>query len=331
MFPDLLEALADPSEPGQPVVLTETRWEPGVGWVRVTWDARVPTYTARDDKGRDVSAVVLGGQFEGDAYPYRVEGRPVVPAVLYHAAETARLWDPYTGAEIVEGALRLGVFLTFFGHVLRNCAWSQRYAAGVEFAGQGAESQDGAQAARREIVTDPATVLLLAVADGGGQPMVGQWGPPIAPDTLMRAIGQYEERLVEAAGLRVDVTRQTSDVRSGYSLAVARDAIREAQAVYAPLFARCDARLLTLTAALMGRPAGEWSVIHSGLPQSPAERQAAVNEVTTLLDKRLIGRVEARMRLNPGETEAQARAALARVDAEQASPAPAPPENGAQA
>jgi hypothetical protein len=120
-------------------------------------------------------------------------------------------------------------------------------------------------------------------------------------------------------------------VRSGYSLAVARDAIREAQAVYAPLFARCDARLLTLTAALMGRPAGEWSVIHSGLPQSPAERQAAVNEVTTLLDKRLIGRVEARMRLNPGETEAQARAALARVDAEQASPAPAPPENGAQA
>ena len=141
----------------------------------------------------------------------------------------------------------------------------------------------------------------------------------------MRAIGMYEERLVEAAGLRVDVTRQSSDIRSGYSLAVAREAIREAQAIYAPLFARSDARLLALTAGLMDvKGEGQWSVMYRGLPQSAAERRAVLDETLTLRDARLLSRLDAYRRLNPDLSEAEARAALAAIDAE-ASPAAQPP------
>ena len=317
IFPDLIEAAANPRDPGQPCRLTETRWDSTTAqWVRVTWDAEKPSYSAATVNGEDVSMSVLGGRFDGDAYPYRVRGVPVVPVVLYHAAETARLWDAWTGQEIVEGSLRLGVFLSFFGHSLYTSSWAQRWAVGVDVSGAGTDSGDGAQAARREVITDPATLLLLAAQDGA-QPMIGQWDPPISPDVLMRAIGMYEERLVESAGLRLDVTRQSSDIRSGYSLAVARDAIREAQAVYAPLFARSDSRLLALTAALMGVEAeGEWTVIHRGLPESPAERRAAIDEVTTLRAGKLLSRLGAFRRLNPDLSESEAKAALAEIDAE---------------
>src|SRR3990167_1244571 len=157
--------------------------------------------------------------------------------------------------------------------------------------GGGSATSDGSRAARTEIVTDPATVLLMAAAEGA-QPLIGQWAPPIEPDVLMRAIGMYEERLVEAAGLRVDVTRQSSDIRSGYSLAVAREAIREAQAIYAPLFARSDARLLALTAGLMDvKGEGQWTVMYPRLPQSAAERRAVLDETLTLHGARLLSRL----------------------------------------
>lgn len=319
LYPDLVEARASAADPGQPIWLRETRWQDGVGWVRVTWDAGPePSYSAMlVSDGSDVSEPVLGRRYDGDAYPYRLPGgAPVVPATIYHAAETGRLWDATTGQEIVEGSLSLGVYLTYWGHVVRNCAWAQRYASGVEVEGVGAETTDGIQAARREIVTDPATLLLLRSEEGSGQPVIGQWSPPIDPGTLIAAIRSYEERIVEAAGLRVDVTRQSSDVRSGYSLAVAREAIREAQRAYEPLFRRADTRLLTLTAALLEQPIEPVRITYRGLPQSPAERRALIDEVIRLREAGLIDRVEAWQRLHPGASEEEARAGLARIDSE---------------
>jgi hypothetical protein len=321
LYPDLVEARASAAEPGQPIWLRESRYDADLGiWVRVTWDSesQVPAYYATSaSDGTDVSENVLGGRYVGDAYPYRdASDRPVVPAVVYHAAETGRLWDPYTGREIVEGSLTLGMLLTYWGHVVRSCAWSQRYAVGVLVDGGDVEIEASGAAARREIVTDPATLLMLRADEGAGQPTIGQWAPPVSPEELIKSIRSYEERLVEAAGLRVDVTRQSSDIRSGYSLAVAREAIREAQRVYEPLFARSDARLLWLTAWLLRQPDEPLTIRYLGLPQSPAERRQAVDEVIRLREAGLISRVEAWLRLHPGATDDEARAALAEIEAE---------------
>jgi hypothetical protein len=318
--PDLVEGVPDPADPTQPIVLTETRWHEGE-WVRVTWDARPgkESITAIDARGNDATDRVVGAGFAGEGYPYRIDGRAVVPVAVYHAAETARLWDPYTGCELVEGSLHLGVLLTFFGHVVRTAAWAQRYLVGAEPQGAVGVDAGGGVGARAEIVTDPSTVLMLQAIDGASQPVVGQWGPPVAPLDLIKAVQVYEERLAEGAGLRLDVTRQSSDIRSGYSLAVARESIREAQAGYAPVFRRADVRLLRLTAAALGLdagPAAGWDVLYQGLPQSPAERRATIDEVVTLRGAGLMGRVEAYMRLHPGVTETDARARLAEIDAE---------------
>lgn len=315
VFPDLMEGRASASDPGQFVALTETRWTPGVGWTRVTWDAEREVYEAHDRDGNDVSAEVLGGRFVGDRYPYRLDGKAIVPVVLYHAAETSTLWDEYAGREIVDGSLTLSVYLTYFGHVLKNCAWAQRYAAGVDVGGAGLEGADGG-GARREIVTDPSTLLMLSSQEGGGQMMIGQWAPPIQPDVLMKSIGMYEERLVESAGLRVDVTRQTADIRSGYSLAVARDSIREAQRSYEPLFERSDTRLLAITGALMGRPSVPVRIVYRGLPESPGERRARLDEIAELRAQGLLTRAGAYRMLHPELNDAAIRAALAEIDAE---------------
>ncbi len=312
IFPDLMEAEASAAEPSQPVVLTETRWHGG-RWVRVTWDARSAEHYATEVDGSDASDDVLGGRWDGDRYPYVLDGLPVVPVVIYHASETSRLWDAWTGCEIVEGSLTLGVLLTYFGHAVKNAAWAQRYAVGVDVMGVGVEGS--ANGSRTQVVADPATVLMLAAQDNT-QPQVGQWDPPIDPMTLINAIRSYEERLVESAGLRLDVTRQNSDIRSGYSLAVARDAIRESQASYAPVFARADARTIKIAGSLLEQPVDEVEVLYQGLPQSPAERKAAIDEVIALRGAGLMSRSEAWMRLHPGSTEAEATAALAAIDRE---------------
>ena len=325
MFPDMLECRASAADPSQPVFVRHTRWEPGIGWIRVTWSIEgEPYYTAEKvhtgptRPEHDVSEEVLGGAFRGEAYPFRTaDGEPIIPGAMYHAAECATLWDPYAGQEIVEGSLYLGVFYTYFGHVVRTCAWAQRYASGVDVDGAEARTSDGNTDAALEVIPDPATVLMLRTTeDAAGQPVIGQWAPPVAPDVLIGAIRSYEERLVEAAGLRTDVTRQSSDIRSGYSLAVARDAIREAQRVYEPIFARSDERLLQVTAHLLGQPVEPVRITYQGLPVSPQERRALIDEVERLQSARLISRVEAWQRLHPGASEAEARTALAVIDAE---------------
>jgi hypothetical protein len=316
VFADLLEGSPDPKNPGQLLRAVETRWTDGIGWTRCVYDVTgVPSYRAIALDGSDVSADVLGGTFVGDGYPFRVDGLPVVPIVIYHAAETSRLWDAFAGAEIVEGSWMLGIFRTYFGHVVRNCAWSQRYAVGVDVGGADVMTGEGSGGARREVTTDPATVTMFNAAEDGGQPLIGQWAPPILPDTLIGAIARYEEMLVESAGLRLDVTRQSSDIRSGYSLAVARESLREAQRVYEPLFRRSDLMLMRLTAGLMGLDPGDLSIAYRGLPESPVERSARVAEVLQLRQAGLISLQAAYERLNPDLSPDQIAADLAQIGA----------------
>lgn len=320
MFPDLLEGRAAPGDPGQPVVLTHTREHPGLGWVRVTWDIEGQIYEARDLDGTDVSRQVLGGVFRGPAYPFRdAAGAAIMPVVLYHAAETSTLWDAYSGAELFEGGILLNIYLTYYGHVLKNCGFSQRYAGGVEVDGVELDLSQGGSTSTREITPDPAAVLMFRpTEDGGGQPVIGQWAPPVSPKELIESIGIYWDRMVSAAGLKSDVTRTSSDIRSGYSLAVERESVREAQRVDEPLYARSDERLLTVTAQLLGHPVEPVQITYRGLPVSPQERRALVQEVRELRAERLMTRVEAWLRLHAAASDEDARRALAAIDAETA-------------
>lgn len=331
---DLVKVVSNPLAPSQPLALKE--WIPDPEdpskWVRLVTDPRSRKYAAFDPDGADVTDRVLGGpSFSGEAYPFLVNGQPVLPYVAYHAAETGYALDPYTGREVWEGALQLGVYYSFFGHALRQASWAQRWIAGLRPVG-GDVDESGR---RKDMVADPSTVAVFEPSDempAGGMGQVGQWTAPVDPDRFYSAIERYERRLVEMALSSVGVSRRESDVRSAMSLAVSREAQRDAQRAYEPVFRRSDLRLMRLVAGLRGEPMDGWRINYRSLPRDSAELAAEVDRLVKLIDADLLDRVSAYQQLHPGLTDAEALIAVQKIAETNArfggQPQPAPTPGG---
>lgn len=328
VFPDMVAVETAPGDPSRMVRVKEWMHEGALGWCRHVYDVRdpsAPMYAVFTAGGDDVSAQVLGATFYGEAYPFRLaDGTPILPWVIYHAAQTATIFDPYTMREVVEGSLMLGVYLTFFGHVLRDASWPQRYVIGARVLGADAVDGEGNPlAGRREVVTDAATLLEMeADPNGTGQPMVGQWQASADPEKLLASISMYERRILTLAGIQApDVTRQDADIRSGYSLAVSREQVRTLQRVYEPQFRRGDLQLIAIAAALLNRATGtryaesatDYRITYHGLPKSSGERLGELAEIKARTEAGLVGPVTAYIELNPGTPYEVALAAV--VDA----------------
>lgn len=326
VYPDMVVAKADRRRPSVPLAISEARYTPTVGWCWYTHDISgpVPTYTVADANGRDVTIDVLGGDYSGERFPcFTSSGVPRLPFGWYSAAETGWLFDPYTYREVVEGSLNIGVLLTYYQHLVRNAAWAQRYTVGARVKGV-APRGDG-ETVRQEVVTDPATVLQFEQDENATTALVGQWSPPVDPEAVLRSISAYERRILLLAGLQPpDVTRQEADVRSGYSLAVARESIREAQRGYEPVFRAADQSLLATTACLLNRSRGkaysenprDYRITYTGLPPTPQETAAKLATLKAKQDAGLVGPVSAYMELHPTATEDEAVIALAKVAVE---------------
>jgi hypothetical protein len=308
-WPDLYEVDWHPLRPQQPTAVREWIADPddATKWVCLHVRPQDRVYRAFDTSGVDVSRRVLGGDFTGERYPWAIDGVPVLPYVAYHAAESGLALDPYTGAEVFEGTLQLGVYYSFFGHILRNAAWSQRYGINVRPAG-GEVDEEGRT---RAIVTDPATMLALENSDDAAPGSVGQFAPPISPDVVLASIERYERRLVEMALSQVGVSRRESDVRSAMSLAVSREQQREAQLAYAPVFGRSDRRLCQLTAGLMGLTAAPWRIQYKAVGRDASEMTAEAQRLVALVDAGLMTKVEAYQVLHPAMSDIEATAAIA--------------------
>lgn len=315
VFPDMVSVETAPGDPSRMVRVKEWLHDGDFGWCRHVYDVSdpsAPLYAVFTAGGEDVSAQVLGGVFYGEAYPFRLaDGSPILPWVIYHAAQTATIFDPYTMREVVEGSLMLGVYLTFYGHVVRDSSWPQRYTAGLRVLGADAVDGEGnALTGRREVVTDPATLVEFEIDPAyTGQPIIGQWNASADPVALLTSISMYERRILTLAGIQApDVTRQDADIRSGYSLAVSREQVRTLQRVYEPQFRRGDLQLIAIAAALINRATGtsyaesaaDYRITYHGLPKSSAERLGELAEIKARTEAGLLGPVSAFIELNPG-------------------------------
>lgn len=312
VFPDLVKVEVSALRPNMPVAVTEWIPDPdGDGWIRLVTDPRTETYRAEDTDGNDVSERVLGGIFSGDAYPWRdkLTGQPLLPYIAYHAAQTGYFFDSYTGQEVVEGTLQVSLYYSFYGHILRNAAWAQRVViGGVPL---GLEVTDGKSA---EVTTDPASILFLSPPeDYQGQPVVTQWSSPVDPEKVLGSIQSYEQRIVEMALGSADVARTSSDIRSGYSLAVSREAQREAQRAYEPQFRRSDLQLLRLLSRLMGVPSEGWRITYRSLPRDPTELKAEWERMEALIAAGLLDKATAYQELHPGLTRREAEEAVSEI------------------
>lgn len=332
--PDMVVAEAHTDRPDTPVSIRELRLRrhPVSGSWAWTWDVldisdpEAPVYEIREagptGPAEDWTTHYLGGVYSGDAYPYRRgDGTPVLPYTLYHAELTGdRLWDAWQGMETVEGSLNLAVLGTFGLHIARNASWPQRYAVNAAPVGAGAIDTDGPR--RVEVITDPATLLVLETIsqERDLQPQVGQWEAGADLESFLRAVDQYATRLALDAGVPPsDIQRLGGTARSGYAIALSNDGKRIAQRKFAPAFRRSDQDFLSLAAVMLNRFAGAslpeegYTVVYQEIPLSPQELEAKRAHVLELLDRGMMSPIDAYRAFRPGLTPEQARQELAAI------------------
>jgi hypothetical protein len=339
--PDMTVAESDPSRPTIPTAYAEVRLRHVRGETVWAWDVMDirdpanPSYTVRlttDDArfGEDVTEEVLGARFDGPAYPYRrnpvgIEtlGAPILPVVLYHASLYGdRLFDAYNGVELYEGSLSLALYYSYLGHCLRDASFPQRYAIGVRVAGS--DSVDGGTRGQRvEVITDPTTILMLDAAMDA-QPQVGQFQAGADVEKLEATIAAIAHRLATDAGLSPSELQRTSgSAKSGYAISLSQDGKRTAQRRYVMQFSDSDQRLMAVSATLYNRamgtqfPEAGYSVLYREIPLSPEELASRREHVLAMQEAGLMTRVEA-LRYFGSLSEADAKAALAAIDAEKA-------------
>ena len=323
VFPDLVEAKVTASNPKDPVAISEL-FEAGGKWYRLQTSIEDPMDPFRRvvdvNSGHDCTEKVFGHKAQGgEAYPYRyADGQPFLNYVTYHAAESGRQWDWSTLREVVEGSLNIGVGMTYYWHIIRNAAWAQRWSVGVEWGGGELGDGDPVET-RRTRVADPATVIEGEPNSEGVQPSVGQWSSPADPEAVLRSVFMYEDRILVLAGLTPPgVGKQEADIRSGYSLTVQREAAREHQRLYEPMFRRGDQEQMAKDAALLNRANGtnysenpaDYRIAYRGLGPSPVEQRSMRDSLYTDLDRGMVSPEEVYIAIHPGTTMAEASAAL---------------------
>lgn len=318
--PDLVEVTADPIRPSQPLAIKEWIADPddSSNWVRLVCDPRSKVYRAETPDGVDVTKRVLvqpGSEtkdFSGKNYPFIVGGKPVLPYVAYHAKNSGYTLDPYSGREVWEGTIHLCVLYSFWSHGLLQASWAQTIGVGVRPVG-GDLDETGR---RRDLVADPANMLMFeADADGGGgNPSVSKLTASFDPRASFESIQSDERRIVEAALSNAGVSRRDSDVRSAMSLAVSREAKREAQRAYMPSFKRSDLALVRLVAGLRGEPTDGWDIRYKAIPRDSAELDSEMARIEKMLASKLIDRVRAYRLIHPDLTVEQAKAELDEID-----------------
>ena len=215
---DRLLAISSPETPMEPHTIYWYRprqnlvgGKPGeVIWTRDCYSIEnpdMPVFRIEDAEGTQDLTSVYGGLGE---VPRKADGMPVLPIVLNHASNTGKLWDPFFGIELVEGALQCAVFWTFFGHVLRDASWPQRWAVNAVPAGSVAQEDRGGS----YVVTDPSSVLMLLANNPDLPVSLGQWQPGGDPSALGAAIRSYAADLVWTLACRQAISSARSATRA---------------------------------------------------------------------------------------------------------------------
>ncbi len=349
--PDLVIARESNELPDVPDRICELRWmedrRPGKSptdgvWVWDVLDIRDPDnplYEVREPgrdggpTGDDLSPYYLTaadntpapkGGLSGDLYPYRkADGAAVLPYVVHHASRRGdRLWNHTDASGLVEGSLNLGVLRSFWLHLVKDASWPQRYAVNAQPVGLETVDADGKER-RLEIVSDPATLLVMASLPGpDGQPLpiqVSQFQPGGDPSDLFDAISNYAADLMQDAGVSANDLVRSKESRSGYAISLTNEGKRAAQRRFAPHFRWSDQALVALSAILLNRATGSelpedgYAVAYQQIPLSPEELRARRDHVLALLAAGLCSPIDAYLELHEGLTREQARQDLERV------------------
>ena len=322
--PDLVSVRLDPLRPTRPLEIRHYVWRDN-RWTTdlyVVDGDRAEWRCVSSDGGEDLSPRYLmgpdgqpapAGGFRGDAYPWRVAGRAVLPWVTYHAAITGHYYDWRTMREAFDGTLSIAVLWTYWRHILQTASWPQRYLINLDVAGAGADAE------RRYLEPDPTLILRLTqdMETAGTTATAGSFDTSANVHEVAEALMAYERRILAYAGLSPsEVMRSSGDPRSGYALAVTRDGQRESQRRFAPVFRMSDRELMALIAGLVGLSNRSFNIEYTLMPLSAAEQKGERDHVIDTVAAGLMSRAEAYQRLNPQLTPDEIATRLAAIDTE---------------
>ena len=339
VFPDLVVAKVFSDRPDVPVLIREARLYTIPGGEDKEWcwdtlditDPTMPSYTVvRGIDGEDRSAVYLAtednpeGDFTGDRYPYRfADGAPFLPYAIYRPVKSGSMWDAWQENRVFDGTLQAAVYQTQFAHIMRTASWAQRWAMGAEPSGAGTVDESGDGRGRRDVITDPAVLLIFEqLADFEGQPTIGTFPVSCSPAEFQDAIGNYERHVAAAAGLEPsDIMRMSGDPRTGYAHAVSREGQRLQQRKHEEMFRRGDQSLLSISAAIANRsdlgsfPESGYRLEYRALPKTADEAKKEAEFLDAEVEGGNMSRIEAYKRRHPGITDAQAEKELLEIKA----------------
>lgn len=331
---ELVHAESLHEAPDMPVLLEEIqeRMDPATGEWAWAWevldirDLDNPIHRILSgDRKQDWTAYNLGGDKSGANYQYRDSaGRPYMPAVMYHAERTGRLWDSYYGLEAVLGTLTIGVLLTFWVHGVKDGSFSTVVVSGGRIVGLEVEQPGGGRS--QVISTEPGSFIeVAAVEDSNITPQIIQLQPGFDPEKLMTAIGMFESGLAEYAGVSAaDLVRTGADPRSGASLSISREGLRNAQARFEPQLRRGDLAVLEVSAKVLNGATGTsypesgYAIEYPSLPLSSDEVRTQREDIVAKIEAGLESVVDGYMRLHPGLDRDAAKADLRRIRDENA-------------
>lgn len=326
VYPDLFtppEPLAsDPSRVGAIGAWLEVGTD---GWELRRWDINAKAYT-RSTLDPDTGTLREDERLEGDAYPWTDGDEPYIPAVLFHAAETGYLLDWETGTDVAHASVGLCVDYTSAQHAHADASWPQRGIIDGEIEGVEVHNVAPGQTsqARSVKVSDP-SVIMEVRSNGERQAREFQWSTSADPEMLLRYCRVRAQGIAAAAGIRTpEVTRAASDIRSGYSLAVSREAMAELQLKFKQVFGAADRELLHKAALMLGEPSTgpeAWTVRYRPLRWAGAEQAQLVVQVGQARAAGLMTRLEGVLTLHPDLTEDEAREMIDEIDAEGPPPA----------
>ncbi len=314
--PDMVYASAPAGDPLKPNVIYEYRLRQNMQTKKMFWTADVydlrdishPKYQVQkvDMDGKfieDMSDLFLGGNMDGENYPYRdSKGEPFLPWVVYHASMTGKLFNPYELSSVVSGSLQASTYYCFLKHLFLDSAWPQRFTVNAVLAGASTYGT-GEQTQRMSVPADPASILcFMPDPDIQSQPMLGQFEAGLKdPNQMISAITVYERRLASMMGIdAASVTKVSSDPRSGYSIAMSQASMRDAQRRFSSVFRVGDLQAITIGAKVSNRFLGTnypeepiYSIQYVAVPMSPEELKSQRTDIIEKMDKGLMGPVEA--------------------------------------
>lgn len=323
---DRIEVECHPSVPTLPLVIRELqlrRIGAEVLWCWDIWDIRdpeEPSYrVTRQDNGHEVTAEALGEEAGKWSWFSPIDGRPFLPWIITHAADSGRMWDARAWHELIQGTYGIAMCWSFWLHALKEASWDQKYAIDVML--QGLKAAGSGAARRSKIAVDPTSLLMFTSKDGRGT--VGSVGASVDPLAMAQAILVYQQIVATHLGVSPSDIQTTSDGQSGIAISLNRSGLRKMQRRFKPQFKTADEELCEKiawihnifadTTDLPELPNSGYQVSYPALPLSAEEIDAILTKGERRLALGLISEVDLLIEMEPGLTRDEALARLVAV------------------